>query len=205
VPIPDQIPTSQSMLLQVKYISILDHTSNSGPVAPIAISYCHCWCYWPRCAKWRTARPNLLELVEDTDLLRGRSVAGCCALGAQRSWLVGILWCEGKSGHLDRAEMIGSVQEVLGWLYSWTTERWQRRRNRRVHVVFSLAEPELALASRATPCYAILFPPPDALSVKNASTSMQAPLAQRDLPQLQGPDTVNPTLLHQNMPIHPRR
>jgi hypothetical protein len=38
--------------------------------------------------------------------------------------------------------MIGSIQEVLGWLYSWTTERWQRRENRRVHVDFSLAEPE---------------------------------------------------------------
>ena len=92
----------------------LSHTSNSGPVAPIIISCCRCC--WPQRAERCTARPDLLELVEDADLFRGRFAAGCCALKARRSWLVGILWFEGKSGHLERVEMVGSIREVLGWL-----------------------------------------------------------------------------------------
>lgn len=57
----------------------------------------------------------MLELVEDADLFRGRSAVGCCALGARSSWLVGIRF-EGKSGHLERAEIIESIREVLRWL-----------------------------------------------------------------------------------------
>jgi hypothetical protein len=57
----------------------------------------------------------MLELVEDADLFRGRSAAGCYALGARSSWHVGIRF-EGKSGHLERVEMIESIREVLRWL-----------------------------------------------------------------------------------------
>ena len=56
----------------------LSHTSNSGPVAPIIIGCCRSWR-----AKWCTARLNMLELIEDTDLFRGRFAAGYCALGAR--------------------------------------------------------------------------------------------------------------------------
>jgi len=57
----------------------------------------------------------VLELVEDAVLFWGRSAAGCCALGARSSWLVGIRF-EGKSGHLERVDMVGSSREVLRWL-----------------------------------------------------------------------------------------
>ena len=86
------------------------HTANSGPVAPIIIGCCRrCW---SQRAKWCTARLDLLELVEDIGLFRGRLVAGCCALGARSSWHVNVRF-EGKSGHLERVEMIGSSREVL--------------------------------------------------------------------------------------------
>jgi hypothetical protein len=44
--------------------------------------------------------------------------AGCCALRARRSWLVGILWFKGEIGHLERVEVIRRVREVLSWLLS---------------------------------------------------------------------------------------
>jgi len=56
----------------------------------------------------------VLELVEDAGLFQGRFAAGCCALRVRRSWLVGILWFEGKSGHLERVEIVKSIREVLG-------------------------------------------------------------------------------------------
>jgi hypothetical protein len=56
----------------------------------------------------------VLELVEDADLFRGRSAAGCCARGARSSWHVGIRF-EGKSGHLEGVGMVGSSREVLRW------------------------------------------------------------------------------------------
>jgi hypothetical protein len=54
----------------------------------------------------------VLELVEDAGLFQGRFAAGCCALRVRRSWPVGILWFKGKSGHLERVEMIGSSREI---------------------------------------------------------------------------------------------
>ena len=41
----------------------------------------------------------------DADLFRGRSAAGCCALGARGSWHVGIRF-KGESGHLERVETV---------------------------------------------------------------------------------------------------
>ena len=114
MPVSGQILTRQSLLLQVKHFSTLEGTSNSGSVAPIAISYCQGRCHWPRRAECCTARPHLLELVEDAGLLRRRSAAGCYALEARRSWHVGIRF-EGKSGHLEYVEVIGSIQ-FLDWL-----------------------------------------------------------------------------------------
>lgn len=57
----------------------------------------------------------MLELVEDADLFRGRFAVDCCALGAWSGWHVGIRF-EGKSGHLECVEMIGSSREILRWL-----------------------------------------------------------------------------------------
>jgi hypothetical protein len=51
-------------------------------------------------------------------------------------------------------------------------------------------------------CYSL--PLPDALSVKKCLGVNAAPLVQRDPPQLQGPDTVDPALSHRNMPIRSR-
>ena len=73
----------------------------------------------------------MLELIEVADLFRGRSAVGYCALGARSSWLVGIRF-EGKSGHLERVDMAGSVREVLPLAAGCTTGpqmRWQRRGN----------------------------------------------------------------------------
>ncbi len=81
----------------------------------------------------------MLKLVNDADLFRGRSAAGCRALEARSSWLVGIRF-EGKSGHLECAEIIENIQEALRWLLAAQLdckERWQRRGNRRVHIGFS--------------------------------------------------------------------
>ena len=61
-------------------------------------------------------------------MFRGRFAAGCCALGARRSWLVGILWFEGKSGHLERVEMIGSGREIR-LVADYTTELYQNDRD----------------------------------------------------------------------------
>jgi hypothetical protein len=47
--------------------------------------------------------------------MRGRSAAGFCALGVRSSWHVGIR-LEGKSGHLERVDVVGSRQKVLRWL-----------------------------------------------------------------------------------------
>jgi hypothetical protein len=49
-----------------------------------------------------------LELVEDARLLRGRFAASCYAPGARSSWFI-----RDKSSHLERAEMIGSIQRIL--------------------------------------------------------------------------------------------
>ena len=87
---------------------------------------------------------DVLELVEDADLFRGRSALGCCALGARSSWLVGIRF-EGKSGHPERVEMTESVREVLLLAAGCTNglqKRWQRRGNQWVHVNTSAAERE---------------------------------------------------------------
>lgn len=54
----------------------------------------------------------MLELVEDAGLLWGRFAASCCALGARSSWHIGIRDGD-KSGHFERVEMIGSIQEIL--------------------------------------------------------------------------------------------
>jgi hypothetical protein len=111
----------------------------------------------------------VLELVEDADLFRGRSAVGCCALGARRSWLVGIRF-EGKSGHLERVDMTESIREVLRWLLAAQLDckkRWQRRGNQWVHVGFSHYPRRTGIrltARRAMPCHSL--PPPDALSVK---------------------------------------
>ena len=62
----------------------------------------------------------MLELVEDAGLFQGRFAAGCCALGARSGWHVGIRF-EGKSGHLERVEMIGGIQGVsrlVCWLHN---------------------------------------------------------------------------------------
>ena len=48
------------------------------------------------------------------------------------------------------------------------------------------------------------FRPSDALFVKKCLGVNAAPLVQRDPPQLQGPDTVNPTLSYRNTPIRSR-
>ena len=111
MPVSAQISTSQLPLLQAKHISISEHTSNSRPIAFIIFSCCRCCCRLRRaecCIVWF----NVLELVEDADLLRGRFTASCYALRARRSWHVGIRFS--KSGHLERVEMIRSGQEVLG-------------------------------------------------------------------------------------------
>lgn len=63
----------------------------------------------------------MLELVKNADLFRGSFAAGCCALRPRRSWLVGILWFEGKSGHLERVEMIGSIKKFR-LVADYTTE-----------------------------------------------------------------------------------
>jgi len=54
----------------------------------------------------------MLELVKDANLFRGKSIAGCYALRAQSSWHVSIRF-KGKSGHLERVEIIKSIREVL--------------------------------------------------------------------------------------------
>jgi len=56
----------------------------------------------------------VLDLIEDADLFQGRSAAGYYTLRAQSSWHVDIRF-EGKSGYLERVDMIRS-QEVLCWL-----------------------------------------------------------------------------------------
>jgi hypothetical protein len=108
VPVSAQISTSQSPLLQAKHLSISEHTSNSRPDASIIISCC---CCWSRRAECCIVRFDMLELVEDADLLRGRFAAGYYALEARRSWHISIRG--GKSGYLERVEMIGSSQEIL--------------------------------------------------------------------------------------------
>jgi hypothetical protein len=56
-----------------------------------------------------------MELVEDAG---GRFAASCCALGARSSWHISIIGRDkrirgrGKSGHFERMEMIGSIQEI---------------------------------------------------------------------------------------------
>jgi hypothetical protein len=114
VPVSAQISTSQSPLLEDKHISISEHTSNSRPVASIIISCYCCRRCRSRRAECCVVRFDLLELVEDTDLLRGRFAAGYCALGARWNWHVSVRF--GKSGHLEHMETIGSIREVLGWL-----------------------------------------------------------------------------------------
>ncbi len=48
------------------------------------------------------------------------------------------------------------------------------------------------------------FPPSDHPSGQKCLGVNAAPLAQRDLPQLQGPDTANPALSYRNTPIRSR-
>jgi hypothetical protein len=62
----------------------------------------------------------MLEIVEDASLLRGSFTAGCYTFGTRRSWHVNIRF-EGKSGHLERVEMIGGIQGVsrlVCWLHN---------------------------------------------------------------------------------------
>jgi hypothetical protein len=80
---------------------------------PSIIISCCCHCRSRR-AECCIVRFNVLELIEDADLLRGRFAAGYCALGARRSWHVSVRFS--KSGHLEHVETIGSIREVLGWL-----------------------------------------------------------------------------------------
>jgi len=63
-------------------------------------------------AEFCTTRINALELVEDADWLQGRFAAACCALGTRSGWHVSI-WFEGQSGHLERVEIFGSIQEIF--------------------------------------------------------------------------------------------
>jgi hypothetical protein len=92
-PCPSSLRSPQ-VSLQAEHISISEHTSNSTPVASTII----CCCCWPRRAECCIVRFDVPELVEDTDLLRGRFAAGYCAPGAWRSWHISIRG--GKSGHL---------------------------------------------------------------------------------------------------------
>ncbi|PVH68604.1 hypothetical protein DL98DRAFT_212223 [Cadophora sp. DSE1049] len=65
------------MLLQPEHIAVLDHTLNSGFIVSIVVGYYYCWCCTTR---------TLLELVEDTGLLRRSFAVGYCALTAWGSW-----------------------------------------------------------------------------------------------------------------------
>ena len=104
-------------------------------------------------------------------MLRGRSAAGCCALGARRSWLVGILWFEGKSGHLERVEMVGSIRKVLGWLLAAQldcrkmAETGKSKGSSRLLALASQnRNTPYGPACHAMPCHSL--PPLNALSVK---------------------------------------
>ena len=112
-------------------------------------------------------------------MFRDRFVAGCCALRARRSWLVGIRF-EGKSGHLERVGMIGSSREVLRRLLAVQLDckkRWQRRGNQRVHVGFSHCPRRTGIRSvaRRTRPLCQASPPSDAVSVKKCLGVNAAP------------------------------
>jgi hypothetical protein len=116
-----------------------------------------------------------------------------------------MLWFEGKSGHLECVETVGSGREVLGWLLPAQLDCKMAETGNSKGSCRLLA---LSTQNRNTlsgppchtmPCYSL--PPPDAVSVENASASIRPPLAQRDPTQLQGPATVNPALSYRNMPI----
>jgi hypothetical protein len=135
-------------------------------------------------------------------------VAGCCAFGARRSWHVGILWFEGKSGHLERGGRIGSSQEVLRWLLAVQLNcRKIAETGKSTGSCRLLALPSQNRNTLCGPPYRPAmpgFPPSDALSVKKCLGVNAAPLVQRNPPQLQGPDTVDPALSYRNMPIRSR-
>jgi hypothetical protein len=112
-------------------------------------------------------------------LFRGRFVAGCCALRARRSWLVGIRF-EGKRGHLERVEIIGSSREVLRRLLAVQLDckkRWPRRGNQRVHVGFSHCPRRTGIRSVARRAMPAMpgFPPSDTVSVKKCLGVNAAP------------------------------
>jgi hypothetical protein len=134
----------------------------------------------------------VLELVEDADLFRGRFAAGCCALGARSGWHVGIRF-EGKSGHFKRVEMIGSSREILRWLLAVQLDYKMVAEGEIKGFMYAsrtaLADPEYAEAHRTLlACHSP--PSSDSLSVKKMPWRQCCPsYAQRDPPQLQGPET----------------
>ena len=150
-------------------------------------------------------------------MFRGRFVAGCCALRARRSWLVGIRF-EGKRGHLERVEIIRSSREVLRRLLAVQLDckkRWQRRGNQRVHVGFSHCPRRTGIRSmaRRTRPLCQASPHSDTVSVKKClgvnvapsraerSAAAARPCFRQSCAQYAHPQPLSHFAVHHDRPI----
>jgi len=102
-------------------------------------------------------------------------------------------------------ETIASSQEILGWLLAVQLDcKRMAETGKSKGSCRLLALPSQNRNTLCGPLYTPAMPgspPSDALSVKKCLVVNVTPLAQRDLPQLQRPDTVDPALSSRNMPI----
>jgi hypothetical protein len=117
-------------------------------------------------------------------------VAGCCTPGARSSWHISIR-DRSKSGHLKRAEMIRSIQEILCLLYKLDCKKRAETGKSKGSCRLCRRTGIRSVAHRTL--LACHSPP--------SSDVNATPLVQGDPPQLQTPKTFDPTLSCRKMPI----
>jgi hypothetical protein len=119
-----------------------------------------------------------MELVGDAG---GRFAASCCALGTRSCWHISIrgrdkgIRGKGKSGHFERMEMIGSIQEILCLLLTAQLDckKDGRGGNQRAYVGFSHYTRRKGISSTAR-CTLLSRHPCHARSSSNAPSIQNA-------------------------------
>jgi hypothetical protein len=110
-------------------------------------------------------------------LLRGKFVAGWCALG----WHINTRW--GESAHLERVEMMGGSQEILCLLLAAQLDCWKIVTGKSESLYRLLALPSQNLYMLCGPPYASVMPdsPPQTTSPSKVPRRQCNPLSHIEI------------------------